>query len=94
MAASLSRLLCPIHSPGSVPLGSRAVESLRDGIPLLGESDHGAGIQDTKTEQVVELQTDAVALPLVVLVVELVLVGRKDGQVLNVTPGQLRAVVW
>lgn len=51
------------------------MESLRGNVPFLGQLHHGTSIKHTKPKEMVELQTNTVALPLVVLVIELVLVG-------------------
>lgn len=69
-----------------------AVVARRHGLPLLGERHHGSRVQHAEAEQVVELETHAVHGPVeAVLGVEQgVALGREYGQVLDVSPGQLR----
>ncbi len=70
-----------------------AVKSRRYGLPLLGQGDHGAGVQHAVSKQVVELQSDAVHEPVEpsLAVVQRVPLGSQHGQVLDVAPRQLRA---
>lgn len=81
---------CP-HLLGVLHGASHAVESLRHGLPIFGHFHHGAGVQDPVAKEMVELQADSIAPPLVDFVVELVPLGGEHRQVLHVTPGQLQA---
>ena len=68
------------------------MEAVGHGLPVGGEVDHVAGVQHAVAEQMVELESSPVDRPVVlaVRVVQVVPLRRQHGQVLDVTPRQLR----
>lgn len=69
------------------------METLRNSSPVPGHFHHGTRIKDPITEQVVELQAHSVSPPLMDIVVKLVPLRSQDGQMLHVSPSQVRTVV-
>lgn len=65
----------------------------RDGDPVPSQSHHGARVQHTEAEQMVEFQTNAIHVPVVAVlgVEERVPLAGEDRQVLDVSPGQVGA---
>lgn len=72
---------------------SYTVETLWYGFPVLGHFHHAPSVQHPVPKQVVELEAHTIPPPLVDFVVELVSLGGQDGQVLHVSPCQVRAGV-
>ena len=68
------------------------MEAVGDRLPAAGQVHHVAGIQHPVAEQVVELQSGAVDRPVVlaVRVKQVIALRRQHGEVLDVTPGELR----
>ena len=88
-----SSLRFRLRLPGLVGFAAVAVVALRHRLPLLGHGDHGAGVQHSVAEEVVEFEAHAVHLPLEVAlgVVEGIAFGRQYGEMLNVAPGEISA---
>ena len=77
-----------VSSDGS----SLAVPALSDARPVASHVDHVAGVKDSVTEEMIELESCAVDGPVVTSfrVVEMVTFRRENCEVLNVTPCQMR----
>ena len=82
-----------MHLLGSLDDASAAVEAVWNRLPFIGHLDHVASVQNTVAEQVVELQPRTVDGPVVdtLGVQQMVALGGEDGQVLDITPGQVTA---
>lgn len=81
------------YQPGCLVDPGLAVVPRRDSHPVPSQSHHGARVQHTEAEEMVEFQTNAVHVPVVAVlgVEEGVPLAGEDRQVLDVSPGQVGA---
>lgn len=66
----------------------------RDALPLFSQGHHGSGIKDAESKQMVELKANPIHGPVEATfsIKEWVSLWCENGQMLHISPGQLRAV--